>query len=113
MELADLIDRHAGRPAFLIGTGPGLDRFDWDRVEADGGFVIACHRAFGVTPRTPGRTYWQVLDDAWSQGIPGEWVLWRDQVTSGAGGVIGLFRDPLYMPRPPHTPNGSGRLPPR
>ncbi len=105
MNFADLNNLHAGRTAYIIGTGPSLDEFDFDSIDVfDQGFLIAIHRAIGIIPQNLyARTYWQVLDDAWTMGTPGPWHRWRDQLTAG-NGVTGLFRDPLYMPKQPWTP---------
>ena len=102
MTLRDLNMRHEGQTAYIIATGPSLDTFDWDVLENDG-FQIVIHRAIGVCPILPDRTYWQVLDDAWGMGVPGPWGKWLDMV-KGDSGVYGLFRDPLMKQPQPCTP---------
>jgi len=100
MVFADLNNRHVGETAYLIGTGPSLDDFDLASVD---GFQIAIHRVIGVIDPKIAPTYWQVLDDAWTMGVPGPWHTWRADMMAG-NGVTGLFRDPLYMPQRPFTP---------
>ena len=111
MIFRDLNRRHAGATCWIFGTGPGLDRFIEAAPTIGDGIVIAIHRAIGVAPVPRGRTYWQVLDDAWGLGVPGPWDVWLDEVCSddaetrlGGGRVTGLFRDPLYHGAGPHTP---------
>lgn len=106
MQFRDLENRHAGAVAYIIGTGPGLDAFDGRELNDPATFAIVIHRAIGVTPIHAGRTYWQVLDDAWQIGVPGLWTAWRDQVVAG-NGVIALFKDPLNLAGEPQpeSPN--------
>jgi len=101
MEFHDLKSRHAGNRAWIVGTGPSLDAFDWSIGPDD--FLIVIHRAFGVAQIAPGRTYWQVLDDAWGNGVPGPWTEWRDDIMRG-NGATGLFLDPLFSGTEPGTP---------
>lgn len=107
MDFADLKNRHAGKTAYIIGTGPSLDDFDFATVGADD-FIIAIHRAVFIVPVLPGRLYWQVLDDAWAMEVPGPWEACLTCIEAESG-VIGLFKDPLNVP--PQLENSRTKIP--
>ncbi len=106
MNFAELKNRHAGKTAYIIGTGPSLDGFDFASVGPDD-FVIAIHRAAFVVPDLPCEGFWQVLDDGWAMGVPGLWSECLQAIVDGL--AVGLFKDPLNVP--PKLKNAASKIP--
>ena len=92
MKFADLKNRHAGKPIWIVGTGASLDRLDLSTIT---GPRIYQHRAAMVLPALPGETYWLVLDDAWRMNAVGDWFETLEDVRAGRANMMGVFRDPI------------------
>lgn len=109
MRFADLKNRHAGDPIWVIGTGPSLDALDADDVV---GPRIYLNRAAFVMSPSRGETYWLVADDCWGNKVPGPWGPHLEDIRAGGCGEIAVLRDPLLTGRsdcptvpPPTGPN--------
>jgi len=96
MRLRDLMNKHAGQPVWVCGSGPSLDGID--PAEITGPRVYLNRVAFSMPWSNVG-TYWLVIDDAWGQGTPGPWTETLQQLKGGALPGVGVFRDPLLPAR--------------
>jgi hypothetical protein len=101
MRFADLKNRHPGAVAVVLGTGGTLDGFEAEYVPGNS-VVIAINRAALVAPRlpSPGRTYWIVMDNWQTVGVPKPevWDAWLAECL--AGKMSALLASPLYGPKP-------------